>query len=258
MDDKWEFLKYLPEIIRAAAADRLGILALLIIATALIGFFFFRRSRLWLRATTLGVFALGTAAFGTAAIVRTSAGLTVEREYIIEGPIKIAGPLWEATLSRSIVAPNLSNRLVRLEQLAFEADVGLESAELFGFDIEVLQFSDEVDPLERPQVIELVGAKDRSNLGSRLHVVFRTDHKGRVPGSRTPVRWSWHAGQTQHSETLDIKPRTNGPAETLDGGLQTQLMIWTLWGYGREAAGKHEIVLRNIHLKLKMRVWPVA
>jgi hypothetical protein len=71
MDDKWEFLKFLPEIIRAAAADRLGILALLIIATALIGFFFFRRSRLWLRAATLGVFALGTAAFGTAALVRS-------------------------------------------------------------------------------------------------------------------------------------------------------------------------------------------
>jgi hypothetical protein len=147
--------------------------------------------------------------------------------------------------------------LVRLEQLTFEAEVGLESSELFGFDVEVLQFSDEVDPLDRPQMLELIRAKDRSNLGSRLHVVFRTDHKGREPGSRTPVRWSWSAGQTQHSETLDIKPRTNGPAEAFDGGLQTQLLLWTLWGYGRESGRQYEIVLRNIHLKLKMRVWPL-
>jgi len=73
-------VKTVPEIIRAASATNLGILALLILVLALFGFYFFRKSGTGYQLVVFVFMFAGVSAFGFAAI-------TVQRDDALRGPI---------------------------------------------------------------------------------------------------------------------------------------------------------------------------
>src|SRR5437867_2530642 len=63
-----EALKTVPDIITAAAQSVLGILALMILALAILGFYLFRNGRAIVKASMFSVMLAGVAAFGAATI----------------------------------------------------------------------------------------------------------------------------------------------------------------------------------------------
>ena len=75
-----EFWKQAPAIIEAAAKSNLGILALLVLATAVVGFVFFRGASHTIRLAIFFTFVLGAAVFAVAAVRVPTSTPTPDRE----------------------------------------------------------------------------------------------------------------------------------------------------------------------------------
>jgi hypothetical protein len=99
-------LKTIPEIINAAKSSNLGILALLILALAVVGFYFFRNSGVHYRLAVFVLMLAGAAVFGYATLVAQREDAIHAREDAIHAQVTI---LPELKLNLAFPGDNAAN-----------------------------------------------------------------------------------------------------------------------------------------------------
>jgi hypothetical protein len=175
-----------------------------------------------------------------------------EKEYRFDGPFRIAR-LENAisfNLSEALKDLDLSNRKIRLERISFTAPI-LNESEAFGYDNEILFFSQPLDALQAK-----IDATDFTQLlvlretyippRRRIQLTVNTD-SGRAVNSQDPLTWSVDLiGGTTSSG--DLKFFRDSPLDIGSDGMSVQLLLWTLWG------GEHFVQLDSVTLKVKGRI----
>jgi hypothetical protein len=175
-----------------------------------------------------------------------------EKEYRFDGPFRIARleNTISFNLSEALKDPDFSNRKIRLERISFTAPI-LSESEAFGYDNEVLIFSQPLDALQAK-----IDATDFTQLQvlreayipprRRMQLTVNTD-SGRAVNSQDPLTWSVDLiGGTTSSG--DLKFYRDAPLYIGSDGMSVQLLLWTLWG------GEHFVQLDSVTLKVKGRI----
>jgi hypothetical protein len=227
-----------------------------------------RSNRFYVTSIIVIVIALATASITVYAISKTSGSAAVptvgeekrtmvneiERVYVFHGPFRIArsGDNVMFNLTEVIAEQQVKSSTITIEAVAFTGHVINESDEAFGYDQEILIFSEPSTVLSRVHDSTDYGNwQNLENSYSRarrmLQITSRTD-SDRVIHSTSPIAWSVSVADGIPSsgelKFLKQKPLIVGD----QGKMFVQVFLWTLWG------GDHFVELSDIELKITMRL----
>lgn len=208
--------------------------------------------------TTLIVILIATA-IASMSIVAISRAIppaeqTVDRSFEFPGPYRIARKDSSMTfdLTGAIKDATLANKSVRIMRATFSADVSKESHEAFGFDHELLAFTEPpsaqppiIDSMDLGQYYELSGY---TNTRRVYQFAGRTDW-GRANQSKAPLRWVINVPEGS-APGGDLKKIRDVPISVGADGLMLQVFLWSAWG------GDHFVELKNVHVQLRLSVAP--
>lgn len=153
------------------------------------------------------------------------------------------------SLTDAIQDEKFSKQEIQIESATVTGEIINESDEPFGFDQELLVFSNlsahprmlDGNDYEQLQKLRYGYAPPR-----RLLQLTLLTNASRAVHSQSPMHWTVSA--SEGSTTVgDLKFVRNAPITVSSEGLFVQLFLWTLWG------GEHFVEFRNFEVKLKIR-----
>lgn len=141
---------------------------------------------------------------------------------------------------------------VRIDDIAFSANVASESPEAFGFDLEVLMSGsrDGLEPAIRNGSDPGKFQSLRENYVESRRVVKVTVNTGenRAPTSAGAAPIVWQVNALRGATNAQSYTFKGNAVTAADNHVYVQLFAWTLWG------GDHAIELRDTRLTLKLQV----
>lgn len=178
----------------------------------------------------------------------------IERVYRFKGPIKIShdNGVMTFALTDAVRDDSFSMQKVRVEQVIVTGKVAQESEMPFGFDQELLFYSESLPPRSgmsgtdpiKFEEIEIGYVRQRA----LARLVVRTDDNRTQPQI---IRWKVESSN-RSTNAHELKELRDGFIEARNGGMFVQLFVWTKWG------GNHFIEFKDFEVKLRIRSYPLV
>lgn len=140
-----------------------------------------------------------------------------------------------------------ANKTIRLNSLIMTAKIASESDEAFGFDVELIPASDDLDvAVDSADLGDMQVAQRYSNRHSLIHFQTRTD-TGRAVHSPNPLVMAVPMYR-RSSDALSVVSVKDSDIKVGQDGLKLQLFLWTLWG------GQHSVKFDNVTITIRAEV----
>jgi hypothetical protein len=177
----------------------------------------------------------------------------VEKTYIFNGPFKVErnNNFITFNLTNAIHETEFIDKDVHIESISVVGDVASESDEAFGFDEEILIFTEPLGPGTQLSNNSNWDTFQKLRNGYAiwrrlLQITLRTNESREVHSSNS-IEWTVDMKNT-YASIGELKNIRNATIQIDKNGFFVQMFVWTLWG------GNHFVEFSKFKVNIRMRV----